>query len=79
VASRDEIIAHLDGLLDLGSFQDLGPNGLQVTGCEDVRVVATGVTAHLELFERAAAAGAQLVLCHHGLFWDFLPGPSAPR
>lgn len=78
MASRNEIIAHLDGLLDPGSFQDLGPNGLQVAGCEDVRVVATGVTAHLELFERAAAAGAQLVLCHHGLFWDFLPRTVGP-
>ena len=35
--------------------------------------VATGVSAHLELLERARDAGAQLVLAHHGLFWDFLP------
>ena len=31
----------------------------------------TGVSAQLELFERAARADAQLVVCHHGLFWDF--------
>ena len=29
-----------------------------------------GVSASRDLFERAAAAGAQLVLVHHGLFWD---------
>lgn len=29
----------------------------------------TGVSAHAELFERAAATGADLVLVHHGLFW----------
>ena len=32
--------------------------------------MATGVSAHRELFERAASAGAGLVLVHHGLFWD---------
>ena len=29
-----------------------------------------GVSPSRELFERAAGAGAQLVLCHHGLFWE---------
>jgi dinuclear metal center YbgI/SA1388 family protein len=38
-----------------------------------VRKVATAVSAHLELLERAREAGADLVLAHHGLFWDFLP------
>ena len=31
--------------------------------------MATGVTASVELFERASAEDAQLVLVHHGLFW----------
>jgi dinuclear metal center YbgI/SA1388 family protein len=35
--------------------------------------VVTGVSAQRELFERAAATGAELVLCHHGLLWDFQP------
>src|SRR5680860_1142051 len=56
-----------------GAFDDLGPNGLQVPGAEEVELVVTGVTAQLELFERATDEGAQLVICHHGLFWDFLP------
>src|SRR5680860_1347422 len=73
MAERDEIIAFCDQLLDPGSFEDYGPNGLQVPGSERVDLVVTGVTAQLELFERAAEAGAQLVICHHGLFWDFLP------
>ena len=73
MARRDEIIAFLDDLLDAGSWEDYGPNGLQVPGAEDVSVVATGVSAHRELFERAREAGAQLVLCHHGLFWRNQP------
>jgi dinuclear metal center YbgI/SA1388 family protein len=73
VASRDEIIAYLDELLEIGSFTDIGPNGLQVPGSEKVELVVTGVSAHRELFERAAAEGADLVVAHHGLFWEFLP------
>ena len=57
---------------------DYGPNGLQVPGAEEVTLVATGVSAHRELFERAAEAGAQLVLAHHGLFWDFHPRSLSP-
>jgi dinuclear metal center YbgI/SA1388 family protein len=68
-----EVIAYLDELLDIPAYQDYGPNGLQVPGAEEVSVVVTGVSAHRELFERAAGLGAQLVVAHHGLFWDFHP------
>ena len=73
MARRDEIVAHLDELLDIGSWDDYGPNGLQVPGRDEVQVVATGVSAHRELFLRAAEAGAGLVLCHHGIFWRSTP------
>jgi dinuclear metal center YbgI/SA1388 family protein len=73
MAARDEIIAHLDELLDAPSFEDYGPNGLQVVGAAEVTRVVTGVSAHLELFERAAASGAQMVLCHHGILWNKQP------
>jgi dinuclear metal center YbgI/SA1388 family protein len=70
VAHRDEILAFAAELLDLASFPDYGPMGLQVVGSDEVAKIACGVSASRELFERAAAAGAQLVLVHHGLFWD---------
>lgn len=73
MAGRDEIVSYLDDLLDPGAFDDHGPNGLQVPGAEEVQLVVTGVSATLELFGRAAEAGARLVLCHHGLLWDFHP------
>src|ERR687891_1389659 len=44
--------------------------GLQVAGAAEVRKIVCGVSASRELFERAAEAGAQLVLVHHGLFWE---------
>ncbi len=73
MASRDEMLSYCDELLDADSFDDYGPNGLQVPGAAEVSKVVTGVSAHLELLARARDAGAQLVLAHHGLFWDFLP------
>jgi dinuclear metal center YbgI/SA1388 family protein len=44
--------------------------GLQVVGASEVRKIACAVSASRELFERTAELGAQLVLVHHGLFWD---------
>jgi dinuclear metal center YbgI/SA1388 family protein len=73
MAPLAEILAHLDELLDIAAFEDYGPNGLQVPGAEDVELVVSGVSGQAELFERAAAAGAQLVLVHHGILWDFQP------
>ncbi len=69
----DNIIAYLDELLSPASFQDYGPNGLQVPGPERVQTVVTGVSASAELFERAAEHDADLVLVHHGLFWSGAP------
>ena len=69
----DNILAHLDELLSPASFQDYGPNGLQVPGPREVRTVVTGVSASAELFERAAELGADLVIVHHGLFWNGAP------
>lgn len=73
MARRDEIVSFLDELLDSPGFPDYGPNGLQVPGADEVDVVVTGVSAQLELFEQAAAAGAQLVLAHHGIVWASRP------
>jgi len=72
------IITALDELLSPADYKDFGPNGLQVPGAEDVVRVVTGVTASRELIERAVAEQAQLVLVHHGLFWDFHPTGLTP-
>jgi len=68
-----DIVAALDDLLVPSDYRDLGPNGLQVPGSQKISRVATGVSATRALIERAVAAQAQLVLVHHGLFWDFHP------
>jgi dinuclear metal center YbgI/SA1388 family protein len=79
MAQRDEILAFCDELLDSSSFEDYGPNGLQVPGRSEVSRVATGVSANLETLERAVQSGAELVLAHHGLLWgDELSPLSVP-
>jgi len=78
MADRDAIVAFLDELLDAHGWPDYGPNGLQVPGQREVRRLVTGVSAHAELFLRAAAAKAQMVVCHHGIFWDKAPRVITP-
>jgi dinuclear metal center YbgI/SA1388 family protein len=70
VAHRDAILAFADELLDVASYPDYGPMGLQVVGAEEVTALACGVSASRELFEHTATVGAQMVIVHHGLFWD---------
>jgi dinuclear metal center YbgI/SA1388 family protein len=70
MAKRDEILQYAAELLDLDAYPDYGPMGLQVEGAEEVTKIACGVSASLALFERATAQNAQLLLVHHGLFWD---------
>ena len=57
MAHMGEVIQYLDGLLDIDGFDDYCPNGLQVPGADEVTVVATGVSAHRELFEQATRLG----------------------
>jgi dinuclear metal center YbgI/SA1388 family protein len=73
VAKRDDVIAFCDELLDAGAFTDYGPNGLQVPGSGEVGLVATAVSAHLGSIRAAVDLGADLLIAHHGLFWDFHP------
>jgi dinuclear metal center YbgI/SA1388 family protein len=66
------LVSHCDQLLDSAACRDYGPNGLQVEGTRDVRRIVTGVSACVELFERARDTGADAVFVHHGLLWKFL-------
>src|SRR6187431_1737414 len=70
MTSRDEILAFTAEHLELDTYPDYGPMGLQVVGAEEVGKIACGVSASRDLFVGAGEAGAQLVLAHHGLFWD---------
>ncbi len=65
-----ELIARLDGIYRPCDFNDFCPNGLQVTGKEEIEKIATGVSASLATIEAAIEAGADALIVHHGLFWN---------
>ncbi len=67
---RDHLVGFLNEFLEVGRVSDYGPNGLQVIGKSGVERVALAVSASAEVFERAIAGGADLLLVHHGLFWE---------
>ncbi len=64
-----EVLAEIDRVLEPARFHDACVNGLQVPGPEHVSTIATGVSAHAELFERAERESVELLVVHHGLFW----------
>lgn len=76
-----EVVAWLDGLLDPTRRDDYGPNGLQVDASpaslghagQPAATIVTGVTANLALIEAAIERGADLLVVHHGLYWNGAP------
>ncbi len=64
------LIAALADKMAIDSFNDHSNNGLQVDSRRDeIRKIVTGVDATLPFFQAAAEAGADLVICHHGISW----------
>ena len=70
MARRDDILEFARELLDLDSFHDYGPMGMQVVGADEVTKVAAAVSSSLEAFRRTKDAGAQMLLVHHGQYWE---------
>lgn len=65
-----KILDWIDGLLKPGDFDDVSNNGLQIAReGDDVRLVAFAVDGSLKSVKAAAAAGAQLLVVHHGISW----------
>ncbi len=69
MAKLSEIITYTNALLDINSFKDYAPNGLQVEGKNSVQRIVSGVTASLDLIEAAIKLQADSILVHHGYFW----------
>jgi dinuclear metal center YbgI/SA1388 family protein len=65
-----EFATALDGLLETSRFQkDRALNGLQIGGDWTVGRVALALDARLSSVQMAAAAKADVLVVHHGLFW----------
>lgn len=67
--NTEQIVAYCDQLLRPEQFKDYCPNGLQVSGKNQVAKIVTGVTACQRLLDKAIDVNADLILVHHGYFW----------
>jgi dinuclear metal center YbgI/SA1388 family protein len=65
------VVRHCDQLLRTARIQDYdrAANGLQIENRGSVNRIAAAVDASLATVRLAAAAKADLLLVHHGLFW----------
>ena len=68
----DALVEHLDDYLSVRAIQDYpgALNGLQVEGPGPVTKVAVAVDATAASIAAAVRAGCELLIVHHGLFWD---------
>jgi len=70
----ESLLQYVNGYLAVEGHPDYPTalNGLQVSGREDVTTVATAVDASQASIDAAIELGADLLMVHHGLFWDGL-------
>ncbi|MCB0317449.1 MAG: Nif3-like dinuclear metal center hexameric protein [Bdellovibrionales bacterium] len=67
------IIDYLDTLLDTASYSDASLNGLQVEAKNhELKRIAFAVDAGLSVIESAIKNKADLLVVHHGIFWNKL-------
>lgn len=66
---RDDLAKALDEWLEPARFRDVGENGLQVEGKDEIQRVVCGVSANLDLIDAAIAHKADAIFVHHGLVW----------
>ena len=70
MVNREELKNYCNTYLDIDKFKDYCPNGLQIEGSLNITKIVSGVSANLELIERAIEEKADAIFVHHGVFWD---------
>ena len=76
-----DLVAHLDALLKTAEIPDYpaAHNGLQVENSGTVDRIAVAVDASEETIRKAGEGGCNLLIVHHGLFWDGMPAATGRR
>ena len=77
----ESLLQYLSEYLRLDEFPDypLAINGLQVEGPDSVTSICVAVDASEAVINEAARRGADLLMVHHGLFWDGRHRVTGPR
>ena len=72
MAQLHELVDFLDTQLRIGEIPDYPSalNGLQLENGGEVTKLGAAVDASLPVIEKAIAAGVDLLIVHHGLFWQ---------
>ena len=72
MATLDDIVSFLDTELRIKEVPDYpgAMNGLQMEGRQAVKRVAVAVDASLPVVRKAIESGANLLIVHHGMFWN---------
>ncbi len=70
----ESLLQYMDGYLSVSEYPDSthALNGLQVAGPDEVRHIVAAVDASEATVDEAVEKGADLLIVHHGLFWDGL-------
>lgn len=66
-----ELDTFISSLLKIKDFAgiDRSINGIQVETSKDIKNIVFSVDASIIAFERAKEMGADMIFCHHGIFW----------
>lgn len=70
MSSLNRLATYTNDLLSINEFEDYAPNGLQVEGKHEIHRLLSGVTATMALIDAAIDHQADVLLVHHGWFWD---------
>lgn len=68
MVQRDILIKALNKYLEVSANPE--HNGLQVQGKTEINKIVFGVSANMALFKEADIFGADMIIVHHGLFWN---------
>lgn len=69
--NQAEIVEYVNDLLSIENIIDYGPNGLQVEGDNrEVNQICIAVSITEEVINKALEMKADIIITHHGLFWD---------
>lgn len=69
--TRRQLDEFYHDLLQPEGFDDYGPNGLQIEGRDTITKIAFAVSACRESITEAVRQNADVLVVHHGLFWQF--------
>jgi len=67
---KNRLTTYIDSFLKIAEIEDSSYNGLQIDGKDELKKVAFAVDSGIEVFEKAKKENADMLIVHHGLYWN---------